>query len=401
MKKIAKKNQIVIATLAVMIAAAGYMNYSGKLFPNKTKTQETNSELANKELLDISDEDASVSSGDMKSQEGDSGSGADSNAGSTDDGSVDGTPGEAVLTNGSVSSVVSQAKVSREQVRSKNKETLQNIIDNKNLSAEEKEKAVNQMVQMTETAEKESAAESLLAAKGFHNSVVSITDEGITLKKIAKKNQIVIATLAVMIAAAGYMNYSGKLFPNKTKTQETNSELANKELLDISDEDASVSSGDMKSQEGDSGSGADSNAGSTDDGSVDGTPGEAVLTNGSVSSVVSQAKVSREQVRSKNKETLQNIIDNKNLSAEEKEKAVNQMVQMTETAEKESAAESLLAAKGFYNSVVSITDDQADVIVGASELSDANRAQIEDIVTRKTGVAAQNIVINPVNADSK
>lgn len=221
------------------------------------------------------------------------------------------------------------------------------------------------------------------------------------MKKIVKKNQIVIATLVVMIAAAGYMNYSGKLFPNKTKTQETNSELANKELLDISDEDASVSSGDMKSQEGDSGSGADSNTGSTDDGSVDGTPGEAVLTNGSVSSVVSQAKVSREQVRSKNKETLQNIIDNKNLSAEEKEKAVNQMVQMTETAEKESAAESLLAAKGFHNSVVSITDDQADVIVGASELSDANRAQIEDIVTRKTGVAAQNIVINPVNADSK
>ena len=50
--------------------------------------------------------------------------------------------------------------------------------------------------------------------------------EGKIVKKIAKKNQIVIATLAVMIAAAGYMNYSGKLFPGKTKTQETNSELA-------------------------------------------------------------------------------------------------------------------------------------------------------------------------------
>nr|WP_288665607.1 SpoIIIAH-like family protein [uncultured Dorea sp.] len=221
------------------------------------------------------------------------------------------------------------------------------------------------------------------------------------MKKIAKKNQIVIATLAVMIAAAGYMNYSGKLFPNKAKTQETNSELANKELLDISDEDTSVSSGDIKSQDGDTGSSTDSNSGSTDDGSVDGTPGEAVLTNGSVSSVAAQAKVSREQVRSKNKETLQSIIDNKNLSDAEKENAVNQMVQMTEIAEKEAAAESLLAAKGFNDSVVSITDDQADVIVGASELSDANRAQIEDIVTRKTGVAAQNIVINPVNADSK
>lgn len=221
------------------------------------------------------------------------------------------------------------------------------------------------------------------------------------MKKIAKKNQIVIATLAVMIAAAGYMNYSGKLFPNKTKTQETNSELANKELLDISDEDTSVSSGDIKSQDSDTGNNTKNTTDNNSDGSVDGTPGEAVLTSGTVSSVAAQAKVSREQVRSKNKETLQSIIDNKNLGEEEKQKAVDQMVQMTEISEKETAAESLLAAKGFNDSVVSITDDQADVIVGASELSDANRAQIEDIVTRKTGVAAQNIVINPVNADSK
>lgn len=32
MKKVFKKNQIVIAVLAVMIAAAGYLNYSGKIF---------------------------------------------------------------------------------------------------------------------------------------------------------------------------------------------------------------------------------------------------------------------------------------------------------------------------------------------------------------------------------
>ena len=208
------------------------------------------------------------------------------------------------------------------------------------------------------------------------------------MKKIARKNQIIIATLAVMIAAAGYMNYSGKIFSGKSKTQQTSSELASKELLDISEEDAAATSGDINSQDG-----------TKSDGRVDGTPGEAVLTNGNVSSVAAQAKVSREQVRSRNKETLQNIIDNKDISEEEKKDAINQMVQMTEISEKETAAESLLAAKGFSDAVVSITDEQADVIVGASELSDANRAQIEDIVTRKTGVAAQNIVINPVYAD--
>ena len=43
----------------------------------------------------------------------------------------------------------------------------------------------------------------------------------------------------------------------------------------------------------------------------------------------------------------------------------------------------------------------ADVVVNAAELSDANRAQIEDIVTRKTGVAAENVVITPVNAQGE
>ena len=48
----------------------------------------------------------------------------------------------------------------------------------------------------------------------------------------------------------------------------------------------------------------------------------------------------------------------------------------------------LASEKGFLDSVVSISEDSADVVVNASELTEANRAQIEDIVTRKTGVAA-------------
>ena len=212
------------------------------------------------------------------------------------------------------------------------------------------------------------------------------------MKRIVKKNQIIIAALAVMIAAAGYLNYSGKIFQGKDQTEEANAELANQELLDISEEDQAAASGDIESQDGDGG---------TDDGSVEGTPGEAVLTSGEASSVVAEAKVTREQVRSKNKETLLEIINNENLSDEQKQDAVDQMVHMTELAEKEAAAETLLASKGFSDSVVSLTDDSADVVVNASELSDANRAQIEDIITRKTAVAAQNIVITPVYSEGK
>ena len=210
------------------------------------------------------------------------------------------------------------------------------------------------------------------------------------MKRIFKKNQIIIAVLAVMIAAAGYLNYSGRLFADEDSAAEANADLASQELLDISQEDTAASSEDIKSQ--------DSEA---EDGSVEGTPGEAVLTSGEASGVVAEAKVTREQVRAQNKESLLEIIDNENLSDEQKQEAVNQMVAMTEMAEKEAAAETLLASKGFSEAVVSLTEDSADVVVNAAELSDANRAQSEDIVTRKTGVAAENIVITPVYAEGE
>ena len=196
------------------------------------------------------------------------------------------------------------------------------------------------------------------------------------MKRVFKKNQIIIAALAVMIAVAGYLNYSGKIFHEKDGgAEEANADLANQELLDISEEDIETVGDEIASNDSD----------------VEGTPGEAVLTNGSAETTVAQAKVTREQVRAQNKETLQAIIDNTNLSESEKQEAVSQLVQMTQI-----AVETMMASKGFSEAVVSIDADSADIVVKAEELTDANRAQIEDIVTRKTKIAPQNIVITPI-----
>ena len=206
------------------------------------------------------------------------------------------------------------------------------------------------------------------------------------MKRLFKKNQIIITTLAVMIAIAGYLNYSGRLFGESDKgTTEANAELANKELLDISEEDIETGTGDIASNDSD----------------VDGTPGEAVRTNSGADTTVAQAKVAREQVRAQNKETLQAIIDNTNISEDEKTDAVAQMVKMTELSEQEVAIETLMASKGFSDSVVSLTEDSADIVVDSAELTDANRAQIEDIVTRKSNISPENIVITPIHAASE
>lgn len=90
-----------------------------------------------------------------------------------------------------------------------------------------------------------------------------------TVKRLIKKNQVIVAALALMIAAAGYLNYSGKLFSDKDDTK--TAQQANSELLDISEEDIETGSGDIESQDQDA---------SETDGDVEGTPGEAVLTNG-------------------------------------------------------------------------------------------------------------------------
>lgn len=252
------------------------------------------------------------------------------------------------------------------------------------------------------------------------------------VKRIFRRNQIIITTLAIMIAAAGYLNYSGK--------EELSGAVYEAGVMEISDEDilaenqaagnlnpeaenaqsdaaASSAAGSQQAEAQQGAEGADSvSTGSGEareykeiasldqepgdeaaaeqaDSSIE-NPGEAVLTGGtSVTDYIANVQLSREQVRAKNKETLMEIINNENADPKAKETAVQDMIDMTAVAEKENAAETLLMAKGFADPVVSITDGKVDVVINASSLTDPERAQIEDIVKRKAEVTAENIVI--------
>lgn len=191
------------------------------------------------------------------------------------------------------------------------------------------------------------------------------------VKKLKKRNQVVIASLALMIVVAGYLSYGGL---EKLSTEDTTpvSEVITIESTDTADLESVDAVDDGTSQ-----------------------PGEAVLTG--ATGFVAQAKVNREQIRSQNKEMLMEVINNESLSEEERQEAVETMVQMTELAEKEAAAEMMLEAKGFADVVVNLTGDTADVMVPSSQLDDTQRAQIEDIIIRKTEVAGENIVITPMD----
>ena len=213
------------------------------------------------------------------------------------------------------------------------------------------------------------------------------------MKRILKKNQIIITALAIMIAIAGYINYKDMVAKNNKETKAANSSLS------LGETDAA--SGDILSNDAE-----------PDDFSVT-DPGVAVLTgsNGAdISSSIStstiqsdfiiSAKLDREQVRAANKEMLLEIINNAGLDDASKADAINQMITMTDIAEREAAAELLLEAKGFTDVIVSITDEQADVVVNRENLSDTERAQIEDIIRRKSGISVENITISAVSTST-
>lgn len=277
--------------------------------------------------------------------------------------------------------------------------------------------------------------------KDIRESKVPGTPKKMNMKKLFRRNQIIITTLAVMIAAAGYLNYAGKqemasgtdvyeagvtdisdediLAENQALTGDPGNyqEIASldndpsDESLAAQDTDGSGSAA-ASNQEGVAGDVAADTANAADNSAAEGgqlaandaassdtetgleNPGEAVLTSGmNVSDYIANVQLSREQVRAKNKETLMNLINNENIEEAAKQEAIQEMIDMTAISEKENAAETLLMAKGFSDPVVSITSGKVDVVINASSITDPQRAQIEDIVKRKTEVGAENIVI--------
>ena len=233
------------------------------------------------------------------------------------------------------------------------------------------------------------------------------------LKNMIKKNQVMITALAIMIAVAGYLNFAGTKVTDE-EIMSVNGEIETDDLgnlalseeendysvlLDLSEEDMEQASGDIESLDSDieltSTETAEGEVAETvsDELMEDEVPGEAVFTSSSGVSTLSGAKLQKEQTRAQNKETLLEIINNANISETQKQEAVNSMISMTDIAEKETAAEILLEAKGFSDAIVSIDGESVDVVVNTPELTEAQRAQIEDIVTRKTGFEVADITI--------
>lgn len=225
--------------------------------------------------------------------------------------------------------------------------------------------------------------------KSGHKSKVEKTgNEDVGRKKLIKKNQIVIGALTVLLGVAGYINFS------KNSLDLSKGELDNKEESAESafaETDMDVAAGELTIYDIDDEENIELN-------SNEENIGEAVLASSDTVAVNSvNIKLNREQVRSRSKENYLEIINGDGMDEAAIKEATDGYMKMTADMEKEAEAETILAAKGFSDVIVSIGEDTVDVVVNAPEITETDRAKIEDVVTRKTGCTVDQIIISTIS----
>ena len=198
---------------------------------------------------------------------------------------------------------------------------------------------------------------------------------------VIKRNQVVVTALAVMIAAAGYLNF-----------QESRGSAGEQTALQLTEEGDVTALVDYSALPDD----ADTAELDPITGETTGD-GAAVFVSANTadsSSYFAEAKLDREQSRAKQKDILNDMLENKNISQEQKDKCTESMMELQQRIEKETAAEAMIESKGFREAYVRMDDDTVDVVVDKDKLTDAEVAQIEDIVKRKTGMETSKIRIS-------
>ena len=207
-----------------------------------------------------------------------------------------------------------------------------------------------------------------------------------------KKGSVVIYVLALMLVTAGYWAY----ISNETQTLETVS-VGNENENTTSDEhlgDATLVSNnevvDDKTNE-DNAKSDNENAVSQDNQENKQETKETSATN--KDDYFQESKLSRDTMYSQTLETYQGILNNSNVSEEQKAIVTQQITDLNKEKNAIMICENLMSTKGFNKCVIFVNVDSISVIVGAEELKADEIAQIQNIISREMSAKVENIHI--------
>ena len=208
------------------------------------------------------------------------------------------------------------------------------------------------------------------------------------MKKILKKNQIVIYVIALMLVFAGYLNFTTKTHEQSVETSmqmEANDDM---QVADIGDAEL-VSSNDVVTNE------------SARENIVENTSAEnETINNVETSSnaggdYFTKSKLERDTMYSQMLESYENVLNSDNSLETQKQSATEEIKKINDTKNSIMVCENLISTKGFSNNIVFVNGESVSVIIGASEeLKQEQVAQIQNIISRELNAKIENIHIS-------
>lgn len=190
-----------------------------------------------------------------------------------------------------------------------------------------------------------------------------------------KKGSVAIYVLALMLVTAGYWNFISK----ETETLQT----------------VSMSQSNENTQNNNTESSNDENLG---DATL--VNSNDVITETDQKTEIEEkddyfeaSKLSRDTMYSQTLETYQEILNNTNVSEEQKAIVTQEISDLNQEKNAIMICENLITTKGFEDCVIFVNVDSISVIIKAEELQTDEIAQIQNIVSREMNAEVENIHI--------
>lgn len=204
--------------------------------------------------------------------------------------------------------------------------------------------------------------------------------------KIIRKNELTILVIALMLVTAGYLDYIGK-----NKTEQVSSEIVNEEIASNPDTEEQQ---EEIAKIGDAKLVSDNQEQTQEVFSEEENMEEQKNEKQEDDGYFISAKLDRANMYSQVIENYQQIIENPNISEEQKAITTQEIAKVSKEQNSVMISENLLLAKGFDKCVIFVNDKSISVIIGKQELSQEEIAQIQNIISRELEAEADNIHIS-------
>lgn len=203
--------------------------------------------------------------------------------------------------------------------------------------------------------------------------------------KILKRNQIIVTVIALMLVAAGYLNFANQ---NRENNLIPTSSVADSEMMAGIGDAQLVNANEVSQNNVES----DTNQ----ENIVNEVKNTNISEQTQEDSYFDETRLEREKMYSQMLENYQKILETNNLSSDEKKNAQEEIKEINNEKNAIMIAENLVKTKGFKDIIIFKNNGNVTAIIKADKLEEKEISQIQNIIIREL-----NVSINKINISKK